>query len=207
MLTIFGYRASINVRKVLWLCEELELSYHMEEWGGSTRPTVSAEFLRLNPVGMVPVIDDDGFVLWESNTILRYLAASRGREDLLPADARRRASIEKWMDWQVSDFNFSWRHVYQGLVRKNPDYQDKLAITRSLETFSDFVSRVGAEIDRRGGYICGADFTLADISIGLSIHRWRALPAEKPHFQIIEDYYERLSSRPGFETYGVNGGA
>jgi glutathione S-transferase len=206
VLTIFGYRASINVRKVLWLCEELDLSYRTEDWGGGSRPTSSPEFLSLNPVGMVPVIDDDGFILWESNTILRYLAASRSRADLLPEDARQRATIEKWMDWQVSDFNSSWRTAYQGLVRKKPEYQDKTAIAQSLETFSDLVGRVAAEIDRKGGYICGNSFTLADIPIGLSIHRWRALPAAKPNFPVIEDYYERLCLRAGFNKFGLNGG-
>lgn len=206
MLTIFGYRASINVRKVLWLCEELDLSYGTEDWGGVSRPTSSPEFLRLNPVGMVPVINDDGFILWESNTILRYLTASRGRTDLLPDDLRQRASLEKWMDWQFSDFNNSWRAVYQGLVRKKPEYQDKALIAQSLDAFSDCVGRVGAEIDRNGGYICGDSFTLADIPIGLSIHRWRALPAEKPSFPVIEDYYERLCSRAGFNKFGLNGG-
>ncbi|NTJ62582.1 glutathione S-transferase [Agrobacterium rhizogenes] len=206
MLTIFGYRASINVRKVLWLCEELNLAYRMENWGGGTRSTSEPEFLRLNPVGMVPVIDDAGFVLWESNTILRYLTASRGRKDLLPDDARLRASIEKWMDWQVSDFNNSWRIAFQGLVRRNPDYQNKEAIARSVAAFSDLVARIGIEIDRQGGYVCGESFTLADIPIGLSLHRWHALPAEKPHLPVIEAYYERLCSRSGFQMHGLNGG-
>ncbi|MGV1761019.1 glutathione S-transferase family protein [Rhizobium sp. A22-96] len=206
MLTIFGYRGSINVRKVLWLCAELGLNYSTEDWGGGTRPTSSPEFLRLNPAGMVPVIDDDGFILWESNTILRYLAASRGRTDLLPDDLKQRASIEKWMDWQVSDFNNSWRVAFQALVRKNPAYQDKTAIAQSLDTFSDLVGRVAAQIDRSGGYVCGGSFTLADIPIGLSIHRWRALPAARPDLPIIEDYYERLCSRAGFREFGLNGG-
>ncbi|WP_267551527.1 glutathione S-transferase family protein [Rhizobium rhizogenes] len=206
MLTIFGYRGSINVRKVLWLCAELDLNYSTEDWGGGSRPTSSPEFLRLNPAGMVPVIDDDGFILWESNTILRYLAASRGRTDLLPDDLKQRASIEKWMDWQVSDFNNSWRVAFQGLVRKNPAYQDKAVIAQSLDVFSDLVGRVAAQIDRNGGYICGSSFTLADIPIGLSIHRWRALPAAKPDFPVIENYYERLCSTAGFREFGLNGG-
>ena len=84
MLKIYGYAASINVRKVLWMCQELGLSYEREDWGGNFRPTSDPRFRMLNPVGMVPVIDDDGRIIWESNVIVRYLAASRGRADLLP---------------------------------------------------------------------------------------------------------------------------
>jgi len=153
MLKIFGYRASINVRKVLWMCEELGLDFVQEDWAGGFRSTATPDFRKLNPAGLVPVIDDDGFVLWESNVILRYLAASRARRDLLPEEPRARATIEKWMDWQASDFNNSWRAAFQGLVRKNPQFRDA-DIARSVDDFCELVSRVSAEISRNGGYIC-----------------------------------------------------
>ncbi len=89
-------------------------------------------FKALNSAGMIPVIDDDGVVVWESNTIVRYLAASRGRTDLLPTQPAARAHVEQWMDWQGSDFNNSWRVAFQGLVRKNPAFQDRDAIEVSL---------------------------------------------------------------------------
>jgi glutathione S-transferase len=206
MLKIFGYRASINVRKVLWMCEELGLDFVQEDWAGGFRSTATPDFRKLNPAGLVPVIDDDGFVLWESNVILRYLAASRARRDLLPEEPRARATIEKWMDWQASDFNNSWRAAFQGLVRKNPQFRDA-DIARSVDDFCELVSRVSAEISRNGGYICGDEFTLADIPIGLSIHRWRALPANKPDDPVADAYYTRLCERPGFRTFGQNGGA
>jgi glutathione S-transferase len=206
MLRIYGYAASINVRKVLWACAELGLDYAREDWGGGFRPTADPTFRTLNPVGMVPVLDEDGAVLWESNSIIRYLAASRGRSDLLPADPRERARIEMWMDWQGSDFNNSWRVAFQGLVRKNPDYQDAAAIERSLEAFTGHVRIVDAELARSGGHICGPDFSLADIPIGLSIHRWRSLPAAKPSLAHAEGYYDRLCERDGFRRFGRDGG-
>jgi glutathione S-transferase len=155
---------------------------------------------------MVPVIDDGGAVLWESNTIIRYLAASRGRIDLLPADLLPRAHVEKWMDWQASDFNNSWRYAFQGLVRRHPDYRDVEAIERSATAFSRMVAIVNAQLATSGGYICGPQFSLADIPIGLSIHRWRSLPADKPPLANVERYYERLCERPGFQRHGRDGG-
>lgn len=204
-LRIYGYAASINVRKVLWACTELELPFEREDWAGPFQPTSDPAFLALNPVGMVPVIDDDGAIVWESNTIIRYLAASRGRCDLLPSDPRRRAHIEKWMDWQASDFNNSWRIAFQGLVRRNPDHQDTEAIQGSLATCSRMIAVIDAHLDSSGGYMCGENFTLADIPIGLSIHRWRSLQ-EQPPLSNIDRYYERLCERPGFRQYGRDGG-
>jgi glutathione S-transferase len=155
---------------------------------------------------MVPVIDDGGVVVWESNVIARYLATSRGRTDLLPTDPAARARVEQWMDWQASDFNNSWRVAFQGLVRKNPDHQDPSSIERSLIRFSRMVAIVDAQLAKSGDYICGARFSLADIPIGLSIHRWRSIPADRPRLANVGRYYERLCERPGFRQYGRDGG-
>jgi hypothetical protein len=101
-------------------CEELGLPFEREDRGGGTRPSTGPELRALNPVGLVPVIDDDGVRVWESNVIVRYLAASRGRIDLLPEQPAARARVEQWMDWQASDLNNTWRVAFQGLVRGNP---------------------------------------------------------------------------------------
>jgi glutathione S-transferase len=107
MVRVYGYCASINVRKVLWACAELGIEVVREDWGGSGRSTSAPVFRALNPAGLVPVIDDGGVIVWESNAIIRYLAASRDRIDLLPADPAARARVEMWMDWQGSDFNLN----------------------------------------------------------------------------------------------------
>ena len=105
MLTIHGYAGSINVRKVLWTCVELGLPFRRVDWGGGTRPVTDPAFQALNPVGMIPVLEDAGRLFWESNSIVRYLATREGRHDLLPAAPAERAQVEKWMDWQASDLN------------------------------------------------------------------------------------------------------
>jgi glutathione S-transferase len=206
MLKIYGYAQSINVRKVLWTCEELDLPFEREDWGASFRSTSEPQFRALNPVGMVPVIDDDGKIVWESNVIVRYLAASRGRADLLPPDPAGRARVEQWMDWQASDFNNSWRVVFQALVRRNPAFQDKAAIDASADLLNLMVGIIDAELARTGNYIAGERFTVADIAIGLSLHRWRSVPMPRTQYAHVDEYLGRLLQRPGFVRYGRDGG-
>ena len=206
MLKIYGYAQSINVRKVLWACEELGLAFEREDWGGSFRSTSGAPFRALNPVGMVPVIDDGGKIVWESNVIVRYLATSRSRADLLPTEAAARARIEQWMDWQASDFNNSWRVCFQALVRRNPAFQDKAAIDASVDLFNAMVGIVDGELARTGAYIGGEQFTVADIAIGLSLHRWRAVPMPRPSYANVDRYLGRLLERSGFVRYGRDSG-
>ena len=206
MLKIYGYAQSINVRKVLWACEELGLAFEREEWGGAFRSTSEAQFRALNPVGMVPVIDDGGKIVWESNVIVRYLATSRGRADLLPTEPAARARVEQWMDWQASDFNNSWRVCFQALVRRNPAFQDKAAIDASVDLFNRMVGIIDGELARTGAYIGGEQFTVADIAIGLSLHRWRSVPMPRPSFVNVDRYLERLLERSGFVRYGRDGG-
>jgi glutathione S-transferase len=206
MLKVHGYAGSINVRKVLWTCMELGLSFERIDWGGGTRPVADPEFLKLNPVGMIPVLEDAGQLFWESNSIVRYLAAREGRDDLLPADPAKRAQVERWMDWQVSDFNNTWRYVFQATVRKNPNFQEEKQIASSWNAFCSAIQVLDRELARTGAYIAGPAFTCADIVIGLSIHRWTSIPLERPHLQEIERYYDRLCEREGFRVYGRDGG-
>ncbi len=206
MLRVHGYAGSINVRKVLWTCVELDLPFERIDWGGGTRPVTDPDFLKLNPVGMIPVLEDEGQLFWESNSIVRYLAAREGRDDLLPAQPAQRAQVEKWMDWQVSDFNNTWRYVFQATVRKNPGFQDPEQIAASWSRFCSAVQVLDRELARTGAYVAGPAFTCADIVIGLSVHRWKSIPLERPHLPEIERYYDRLCEREGFRIYGRDGG-
>jgi glutathione S-transferase len=205
MLQVLGKLGSINVRKVLWTCEELGLPVQVEEWGAGHRPTQTPDFLALNPNGLVPVLRDGDFVLWESNSICRYLAAREGRVDLLPADPRGHAVVEHWMDWQATELNNAWRHAFMGLVRQSPAHSDAAAIAQSVAEFHRHMAMLDAQLQHTGAFATGPQFTLADVVLGLSVHRWHSIPMERPRLPAVAAYYERLTERPGFRLHGRNG--
>jgi glutathione S-transferase len=201
MIKILGKSASINVRKVLWLCAEMDAPYKQEEWGAGVRSTQVPEFFALNPNAMVPVLVHEDFVLWESNTICRYLAAKHERHDLLPAQARERARVEQWMDWQATEFNNSWRYAFTGLVRNSPEHQDPAQLAAGIANWNRHVSILETQLARTRAYATGAAFTLADIVLGLSVHRWLVAPIERPELPAIRDYHARLLERTGFQRH------
>jgi glutathione S-transferase len=205
MLEILGRSSSINVRKVLWLCAELDVPYRQEQWGTGFRSTSTPEFLMLNPNGLVPVIRDGAFVLWESNTICRYLAGKHERDDLLPRELASRAIVEQWMDWQATELNDAWRYAFMGLVRKSPKHDDPDAIAASIEQWNRRMTLLDAWLEQTGAYVASGTFTLADIGIGLATHRWFATPMDRPALAAVEAYYERLSERAGFCQHARNG--
>ncbi|VVD87570.1 glutathione S-transferase family protein [Pandoraea fibrosis] len=207
MLSILGRPASINVRKVLWLCHELDTPFVNPPWGDGdpSRKLDAPAFVALNPNKMVPVIDDDGFVLWESNSILRYLAASRERVDLYPVAPRERARVDQWIDWQASDLNPAWVYPFKSIVRRAPGYDDARMVASSVARWTELMGVLEQQLQSTQAFVCGDTFTLADIPIGLAVHRWFATPVERPTLDAVAVYYERLSSNEGFRRYGRNG--
>ncbi|MFJ3055236.1 glutathione S-transferase family protein [Herbaspirillum sp. NPDC087042] len=210
MLKIYGRDNSINVRKVLWACEEMGIAFAREDWGAGFRSTSEPVFLAMNPNAMVPVIDDGGFVLWESNSILRYLAGQYGASSaapLYPADVRQRARVDQWMDWQASDLNRSWSQAFMALVRKSPEHDDARLVAASIANWTRHMRVLEQQLQHTGGYVAGAAFTLADIPVGLSVNRWFGTPFEHPDLPAVAAYFERLREREGFRRYGCNGQA
>ena len=209
MLKILGKSSSINVRKVLWTCAELHLSYEQEEWGSGFQSTETEAFKALNPNALVPVLLDGDFVLWESNTICRYLASQYQHQHqqtaLLPESVRKRALVEQWMDWQSTELNNSWRYAFMHLVRKSPAYQDKAAAQSSIVAWNEKMQLLDTALAKTALYITGAEFTLADIVLGLSVNRWLMTPMARPELPAVAAYYKRLSLRPGFQRFGCNG--
>lgn len=205
MLRILGKTTSINVRKVLWLCDEIGLPFELETGGAGFRSSQCPEFVALNPNTTVPVIVDDDFVLWESNTILRYLAAQHQRTDLLPTDARARARVDQWIDWQASELNAAWRYAFLGLVRGSPQHADPAAIRASVDEWNRCMAILEMQFSRTEAFVAGEAFSLADIAVGLSVNRWFMSPIERPVFPAVAEYYERLGVRPGFRLHGRNG--
>ncbi|MDQ0394692.1 glutathione S-transferase family protein [Labrys monachus] len=205
MLRILGKASSINVRKVLWTCDEIGLRYRREDWGSGYASTHAPAFLALNPNGQVPVIEDDNGVLWESNTICRYLAGEYGRADLLPSAPARRARVEQWMDWQASELNVAWRYAFNAIVRRDPAYGDPALVEAGTREWNGKIGILDRQLAATGAFAAGDTFTLADVVLGLSVNRWLMTPLERPHYPAVIAYYQRLSERPAFLAHGRNG--
>jgi len=203
MLKVYGRANSINVRKVLWMLGELGLPFEREDWGRGYRPTGDPVFKAINPVGVVPVIDDGPFRLRESNTIVRYLADKHGRADLYPKDLQQRATAESWMDWASTELAEGMRPVFHSIVVKNPAFAAQVegAIkdwTRQMQVLDDHLAR-------NGPYVMGQAFTIADIPAGLVVNRWYSIDFPKPELETAATYYDRLAERPPYREHGRNG--
>jgi glutathione S-transferase len=205
MLKILGKPTSINVRKVLWTLAEIGVPYEREDWGDGFRSTQVAEFLALNPNAMVPVLVEGDFVLWESNTICRYLCGANGRDDLLPREPRARAEVEKWMDWQATDLNSAWRYAFMSLVRRNPAFQDPVQLAAGVAAWNRNIAILEAHLQAGGAFVAGPRFTLADIVLGLSANRWLMTPVERPASPAIDAWMGRFADRAGFAEHCRNG--
>jgi glutathione S-transferase len=205
-MQLYGKPTSINVRKVLWTLAELETDAELLPCGSGFAPIDTAEFRQLNPNVLVPVLQDGDFVLWESNSICRYLVRKSGHATLLGSDLQQMAKVEQWMDWQACELNPAWRYAFMALVRQHPDFSDPAAITQSAQQWQQKLQILDAELAKTGAYICGDDFTLADILLGLSLNRWLQTPIsdrlELPH---LATYQQRLAQRPAAQQFCFNG--
>lgn len=191
-LRVLGRKTSINVRKVLWTCAELDLHFEHVE--------TDKKLLARNPLRQVPVIQDGDFVLWESNAICRYLAGRQPRSTLLPEDPQVRALVEQWMDWQATELNTAWRYAFLGLARKSKAHADPTAIVASIESWNRHMRILDEHFAHGGQFVTGEFFTLADVVLGLSTHRWLHTPMDRPHLDALHGYYQRLSVRPAFRA-------
>lgn len=197
MLVIWGRDNSVNVQKVLWCCEEAGIAYKRIDAGMNFGVVNTPEYRALNPNGVVPTIDDDGFILWESNTIVRYLAATHARGSLWPEEARARARADQWMDWQNSTFWPVIRPLFMGLIRTEPARRDPQALeTHRLATLKQ-VEIVDAHL-RTHAYMGGDAFTMGDIALGCGIWRWMGMPIERPALPHLQRWFDALAQRPAF---------
>jgi glutathione S-transferase len=200
MLTIWGRATSTNVQKVLWACDELGLAYKRIDIGGAFGGTDDPSYRAKNPNGLIPTLEDDDFVLWESNAILRYLAAGDAQCRLLPADLNRRerANIDRWLDWQLVSLGLALRALFI-LLNRAGKLASEAEITAATKNASAMFWILDAHLATQR-YAGGDRFTLADIPIGISAHRWFSLGVQRPVMPALETWYERISGRPGFQN-------
>jgi glutathione S-transferase len=205
VIRILGRADSINVRKVLWVCDELNISYQREDWGRGFKSTQMPEFQQFNPNATIPVLIDDDFVLWQSNSIIRYLANRYGGLHLYPLDAKQRAEVDQWIDWQGIELNNSWTYALMHLVRHSPIHQDLERVEQSIQAWSKHMHILDQQLEKTGAHVAGQSFSLADVVIGLSVQRWYLTPFEKIDFPNVKTYYQRLSQRDAYLRWGNNG--
>ena len=198
MLVIWGRANSVNVQKAMWCCDEMAVEYERIDAGGPFGVVNTPAYRNLNPNGLVPTLVDDGFVLWESNAILRYLAAKHGTRSLWPEDFRKRADADRWMDWMITTFWPAIRPLFLELVRKPPDQRDGQTIENSRLKTAEVLRIVDAHLASRP-YLAGDAFTLGDIPLGCGIWRWMALPIERPELPNLQRWFEALTQRPAYK--------
>jgi glutathione S-transferase len=198
MLRIWGRNNSVNVQKPLWCCEEMGVQYERVDAGGTFGVVNTPQYRNLNPNGLVPTIEDDGFVLWDSNAIVRYLAAKHSAGKLWPEDLKVRAEADKWMDWQNTMFWPIFRPLFWNLVRTPADQRDDKAMEDSRLKTTEILSYFDSHLKNRA-YVAGDALTMGDIPMGCAIQRWVSLPIDHPEMPNLERWYNTLSGRAAYK--------
>jgi glutathione S-transferase len=198
MLKLWGRNTSINVQKVLWALGELKVPFERIDVGGAFGKNREPAYLAMNPNGLVPTLEEeDGFLLWESNTIVRYLAVKHGTGSLAPADPRNRARASQWMDWQLSVASPAIFGLFWGMIRTPPEKRDHAAIDASRQKTIEAMKILDGQLAKTP-YVAGNEFTMGDIPVGLVAHRFRHLVPERTGVENLERWYNAIAGRPAF---------
>jgi glutathione S-transferase len=200
MLKILGRKTSSNVQKVLWCCSELNVPFEREDIGGPFGKNNTPEYLARNPNGLVPTIDDDGFILWESNAIVRYLCAKHGAGKLWPSDLARRADADRWMDWQQTTLASPMGILFRGLLRQPPEEVDAEQLNGAMQKATAAMRILDTQLAVHS-FVAGDTLTTGDIALGNAAHRWFSLPRERPELPHVAQWYARLNDRPGYRQH------
>jgi len=199
MLRIWGRTNSVNVKKALWCAEELGVKFERIDAGMQFGVVNTPEYRKMNPTGLVPTIDDDGFVLWESHSIVRYLCAKHSAGNLCPTDLRARADAERWMDWAFT-FQSAMRNVFWGLIRTPPEKRDAKAIDEGCKKSAELATLLDKVLADKP-FVAGQSFTMGDIPIGCEVQRWMRVPIERPPFPNLQAWFDRLLARAPFRKH------
>jgi glutathione S-transferase len=198
MIKIYGRMSSWNVRKVLFLLEDIGLPYERLDYGRGFVPTNTPEFLALNPNAKIPVLADGGTVIWESHTILRYLAAKYGPESYYPLNLERRAMADQWLDWKIAHVSSAIGPLFFRHFLKMGEFTDR-EVEDAEANCAKLFPILDGQLGKTGAYVTGSDITIADSAIGMAVHRWLNLPLRRPAVPNIDRYYETLSRLPSYE--------
>lgn len=200
MIKVWGRKDSSNVQKVLWCCGELNLTYERIDIGGSFGGNKEKPYLDINPNGLVPTIEDGSFVLWESNSIVRYLVDQYGQGRLVPTSPEGRANANRWMDWQLTTMYPAMVPLFMGLIRTPEEKRDRTAIANALQK-STRAWQILDEHLAKNQYLAGDAFTMGDIPLGIWVYRWYNMPIQRPEMAHLKAWYGRLCERAPYQTH------
>jgi glutathione S-transferase len=199
MIKIWGRNTSANVQKVMWAVSEIGLPHERIDVGGSFGGNREPAYLAMNPNGLVPTLqEEDGFLLWESNSIVRYLAAKHRAGVLEPSDPRARAQAQAWMDWQLSVLAPAITPGFIGLIRTSPEKRNHAAIEESMKKTKAAVAILDAEL-AKNAYLAGDAFSYGDIPVAVMANRYRQLVPERPPLPNFERWFAAIAARPAFK--------
>ena len=213
-LTIWGRANSVNVQKVLWCLSELDLAYERIDAGMQFGKNNEAPYLAMNPNGRVPTLVYGDYVLWESNSVMRYLCTAYGQgtgegtgagsvkgSPIYPASPKARAGVDRWLDWTLSTLQPVDRPVFWALVRTAPEKRDMVAIQKDVDAEAVVWRIVEAQLATRR-FIEGDQFTIADIALGAYARRWLGVEGvTKPNLPNVERWFAQFAARPGFVRF------
>ena len=200
MLKVWGRKNSANVQKAMWAIGELKLAHERIDIAGAFGRNREPAYLSLNPNGLVPTLEDGDLVLWESNSIVRYLACLHGQGTLEPADPKARARASQWMDWQLSVLGPAIHATFWGLVRTPPEKRDLAAIAASKTKTTAAIAILDAQLAKTA-YVAGDAFSMGDIPVGVFSYRFHALVPERPPLPHFERWFAAISARPAFRDH------
>lgn len=205
MLKVWGRKTSSNVRKVLWCLSELSLEFDRVDLGGPFGGSEGAKYRALNPNGLVPTLEDGDTVIWESNTIIRYLAALHGKGTLWPEDPAKRAMADMWMDWQIFSLLPTVGFLFRQEVRFEEADRDQGRIVAAKVGAIKHMEILDKHLADKL-FIAGDTLTMGDLPIGFFVNRWKLLDPAHPAFANLDSWHDRLKTRSGFKVHVTDGG-
>ena len=183
----------------MWCIEELGVPHEHIDLP-QARPKQEPAYLAMNPNGLVPTIEDDGFILWESNSCVCYIAAKCGAGTLCPSELRQRVDAERWMHWQLTTLSTPSWTIFLGLVLTKPEQRDMAAITAASKRFNELWTIVDKVLATRR-FVASDQLTIGDIPMGIAAYRWFTTPVQRDRHPNFEAWYGRLTERPAFKKY------
>ncbi|MEM8860547.1 MAG: glutathione S-transferase family protein [Chloroflexota bacterium] len=200
MIKLYGRATSFNVLKVGWLLDDLELDYEHISVGGRFGGLDTTEYSELNPIRKVPTLVDHGRSIWESHTILRYLAATYGPNGFFPADPFERSVQERWMDWSQSVFQPAFIGVFWGYYRKPPSKRDIGFVNSNLDKCRFHLAALDNQLATTS-FLAGNSLSVADIPAGSVLYRLTELGLDIQLPDHVARWYGRLKERAGYQKW------